>query len=289
MSNGCFSWSWIVAYILLLVNLSLVFYVFEQSHSTINCESSSSSSSSISGSISRSSSSNTHKNGFALSTTIETRDRPLALVDYAPKPIATIKSRASIGNVILEGEQLQIGAELGVYRGDFALNTLSKWKSCSKYVLVDLWGHQDNYADNSNKVDSGHQANYEYTMGRLGNFSHLLEVCRNYTTTCAERYPDEYFDFIYVDARHDYKGVLVDLHAWWPKLKVGGIIGGHDYVKQNDGPKQSGQDWTLNYDGTRDKLGRAVKGAVDEFAALVYRQVVVTYRDLHFNTWLMRK
>eukprot|EP00602_Paraphysomonas_sp_CaronLab_P001409 CAMPEP_0185026248 /NCGR_PEP_ID=MMETSP1103-20130426/10182_1 /TAXON_ID=36769 /ORGANISM="Paraphysomonas bandaiensis, Strain Caron Lab Isolate" /LENGTH=114 /DNA_ID=CAMNT_0027559757 /DNA_START=408 /DNA_END=749 /DNA_ORIENTATION=- len=114
-------------------------------------------------------------------------------------------------------------------------------------------------------------------MSRLSNYSKVLEVCQNYTTVCATRYPDNFFDFIYVDARHDYKGVLVDLHTWWPKLKRGGIIGGHDYVTQNDGPMQSGQDWTINFDGTRDKLGRAVKGAVDEFASSICRQVVVTY------------
>lgn len=29
---------------------------------------------------------------------------------------------------------------------------------------------------------------------------------------------DGYFDFIYLDARHDYGGVVEDLHAWWPKV-----------------------------------------------------------------------
>jgi hypothetical protein len=30
--------------------------------------------------------------------------------------------------------------------------------------------------------------------------------------------------------RHDYCGVMEDLVAYWPKLRSGGIIAGHDYV-----------------------------------------------------------
>jgi len=37
------------------------------------------------------------------------------------------------------------------------------------------------------------------------------------------------FDFIYIDARHDYAGVLEDLRAWWPLLKRDGIIAGDDF------------------------------------------------------------
>ena len=40
------------------------------------------------------------------------------------------------------------------------------------------------------------------------------------------RFEDGYFDFIYVDARHDFKGVWEDLVAYWPKLRAGGIFAG---------------------------------------------------------------
>lgn len=36
-------------------------------------------------------------------------------------------------------------------------------------------------------------------------------------------------DFVYIDASHDYESVKQDLQAWYPKLKIGGTIGGHDY------------------------------------------------------------
>jgi len=89
----------------------------------------------------------------------------------------------------------------------------------------------------------------------------------------------DYFDFIYVDARHDFKGVTLDLELYWPKLKVGGIIAGHDYVTNDE----TGQNWTVNYDGTIDMTGTVVKGAVDAFAVSVCRQVTVSYREGSFN------
>jgi len=45
----------------------------------------------------------------------------------------------------------------------------------------------------------------------------------------ASLFPDEYFDFVFVDAAHDRESVLADLRAWWPKIKVGGRLAGHDY------------------------------------------------------------
>ena len=33
-----------------------------------------------------------------------------------------------------------------------------------------------------------------------------------------------------VDAVHDYQGALIDMCDWWPKLKPGGVMAGHDYL-----------------------------------------------------------
>ena len=57
----------------------------------------------------------------------------------------------------------------------------------------------------------------------------------------AKLYEDESLDFIFVDADHKYESVIEDLKSWYPKLKYGRTIGGHDY------------DWA------------GVKQAVDEF------------------------
>jgi len=50
----------------------------------------------------------------------------------------------------------------------------------------------------------------------------------------AEKYEDEFFDFIYIDANHGYEFCKEDLNAWYPKVKSGGYISGHDYIKHLD-------------------------------------------------------
>lgn len=48
-----------------------------------------------------------------------------------------------------------------------------------------------------------------------------------------------------------------DIVNWWPKLRKGGIIAGHDYVTQDEVGRD--QDWTVNYDGTKDETRTVVK------------------------------
>lgn len=51
----------------------------------------------------------------------------------------------------------------------------------------------------------------------------------------AQQFPDNYFDFVYIDAGHTYDDTMSDMQAWWPKCKVGGLFGGHDYGTVNGG------------------------------------------------------
>lgn len=204
--------------------------------------------------------------------------------------VPPFKYRNHLG-FIAEEEKMKIGAELGVQRGIFAQEILDRWTSAKEYHLIDLWTHQDNYVDSANVKQEIQNKFMNEALQRLQVFDGrtAIKVCRNYTVVCVKNYPNEYFDFIYVDARHDYKGVSIDIEDWWRKLKVGGIMAGHDYVHQMDGPQQTLQNWTKNFDGTYTSSGRAVKGAIDDFAARYSLQVTISYRERSFNTWAIRK
>ena len=189
-------------------------------------------------------------------TILESRDKFASL---------SFNTRDDFGH-ILEKEKFKIGVELGVQRGHFAEKTLSGWHGCERYVLVDLWAKQKNYIDLANNYD--HARIKKEALHRMKPFREKgvnIEVCHNYTSSCVGNYEDGTFDYIYVDARHDFKGVYIDIVEWWSKLRVGGIMAGHDYVTQFEGP-QTGQDWTRNFDGTIDETHSVVKGAVDKFA-----------------------
>lgn len=44
-----------------------------------------------------------------------------------------------------------------------------------------------------------------------------------------DRFEDGELDFVYVDGAHDYENAKKDIQAWLPKVRVGGMLGGHDY------------------------------------------------------------
>jgi hypothetical protein len=69
---------------------------------------------------------------------------------------------------------------------------------------------------------------------------------------------------------------------------------GHDFVTQDEGPTRTGQNWTINYDGTVDETGLVAYGAVldffnDESRLDRYRQVVQTYQEDRWWSWAVRK
>jgi len=61
----------------------------------------------------------------------------------------------------------------------------------------------------------------------------LLEYLNTHIADSAEAaqiFDDESVDFCFVDASHVEEDVVRDIKAWWPKIKVGGTLGGHDYT-----------------------------------------------------------
>jgi hypothetical protein len=68
---------------------------------------------------------------------------------------------------------------------------------------------------------------YWYMIGRMSRFGRYVHS-RERSSVAAELAIGS-FDFIYIDANHSYEEVREDLRLWFPKVKLGGIIGGHDY------------------------------------------------------------
>jgi glycosyltransferase involved in cell wall biosynthesis len=49
----------------------------------------------------------------------------------------------------------------------------------------------------------------------------------------ADLFADDSIDFAFIDAAHDYHNVRTDLQAWWPKVRPGGMLAGHDYTNSH--------------------------------------------------------
>jgi hypothetical protein len=141
------------------------------------------------------------------------------------------------------------GAEIGVKLGKYSDELLTNWRG-EELVSIDPWlaADPDEYVDRSNVSQEEFDRYYADTRERLSRFGDRSSIWRTTSVEAAARVPDHSFDFVYIDARHDYDSVKEDLEAWCAKVRPGGILAGHDYV---DGDLPQGEFY--------------VKSAVDEF------------------------
>ncbi len=56
-----------------------------------------------------------------------------------------------------------------------------------------------------------------------------IVVSRRLSSDAAPLLKDNEYDFIYIDGDHSYNGVKEDINNYLPKLKLDGILAGHDY------------------------------------------------------------
>jgi hypothetical protein len=141
------------------------------------------------------------------------------------------------------------GAEIGVKTGRYSDELLSNWRG-AELVSIDPWlsADPDEYIDRSNVSQDEFERYYQMTRDRLQRHGSRSTIWRMTSVEAAAKVSDHSFDFVYIDARHDYDSVKEDLEAWCAKVRAGGILAGHDYA---DGDFPQG------------KFG--VKSAVDEF------------------------
>jgi predicted O-methyltransferase YrrM len=61
------------------------------------------------------------------------------------------------------------------------------------------------------------------------NIEDIVTPVKLESTIASRNYEDNSLDFVFIDANHGYEDVKKDIQAWYPKVKPGGYIGGHDY------------------------------------------------------------
>ena len=75
---------------------------------------------------------------------------------------------------------------------------------------------------------------FETTKRRFHNDESVV-ITRGRSNIEYSKFENGFFDFIYIDALHTYKSTKEDITNWYPKLKKGGIIAGHDYCLKDIG------------------------------------------------------
>ena len=71
------------------------------------------------------------------------------------------------------------------------------------------------------------------------NVREVVKDIKKNSWEAANEFEDESVDFIFIDADHKYESVVKDIQAWLPKLKVGGVMSGHDFTQPTAGVKKA--------------------------------------------------
>ena len=113
------------------------------------------------------------------------------------------------------------GAEVGVYKGYYSKVLLDNIPNL-ELLCVDNWANRRR------------RNFYSVAKEELEIYPNAVIIHKD-SVEAAKEVENESLDFIFIDAAHDYENVKKDIESWTPKVKIGGIISGHDYYKFRDG------------------------------------------------------
>ena len=123
-------------------------------------------------------------------------------------------------------EHKLICAEIGVWIGENAQDMLTIDKEMELYAI-------DAYTNIGITDDTSQGSSDEVkakAYNRLSVFGDRVKFVYKQSEDAYKDYSDEFFDYVYIDGDHAYKSIKRDIELWYPKVKVGGILAGHDII-----------------------------------------------------------
>lgn len=139
--------------------------------------------------------------------------------------------RAQLGGFLNDLGLTGEGVEIGTLYGAYAQDILKSWRG--RIHCVDPWMNQAEsvYFDGANKLNMDHV--FEQAKSNLQGYGRAT-LHRMMSLNAVGRFEDGSLDFVYLDGNHGIDSVRADIAAWWPKVKIGGIVSGHDFFTRYD-------------------------------------------------------
>ncbi len=155
--------------------------------------------------------------------------------------IMEIQYRKDLVKLLTEMDILGDVAEIGVAEGRFSKVLLES--GIPKLYMVDIWTSIPDMKGDVTSPQEWHDRNYKEAQERVASFGDKATLLKGFSNAMATQIPDESLSLLYIDAGHDYASVMQDLQIWFPKVKPGCIIAGHDYLNPAYGVGQAVQDF----------------------------------------------
>lgn len=114
-------------------------------------------------------------------------------------------------------------AECGVDRGCFSEMILTV-NQPHKLYLIDQWG-SSRY---SKSIKAGVQEQFSDQLA-----AGSVEICEGTSFEEIRKFPENYFDWVYIDTNHQFQTTCDELAACAERVKQDGFIVGHDYTIGN--------------------------------------------------------
>jgi hypothetical protein len=118
-----------------------------------------------------------------------------------------------------------------------------------KLLAIDNWNNDENTRRQNGRGLSGEVE----TRRILAPYNAI--VIKKDSMEAVKDVPDESLDFVFIDADHIYSSVKEDIREWSKKVRMGGIVSGHDYYIFPYSRKK----------GESPEVYRGVLDAVDEY------------------------
>lgn len=152
-------------------------------------------------------------------------------MDY-PKAISDLrnlghKKRKRIWKPFMQKYDCETICELGVCEGENFELMIEHGPELA--VAVDAWIDDGVPSRNDIGLTKETLENQYQSFASRMNSLPFVKIYREYTFDAVKRFPDEYFDLVYIDADHTYKACLQDIKDWFPKIKKGRFLLGDDY------------------------------------------------------------
>jgi hypothetical protein len=123
--------------------------------------------------------------------------------------------------------------EVGVYEGINAKHMLIACPKMKLY-LVDDWSNLTVYTGGPVQEEGARniiKGVAHFNLTTCGANERIGFTYKN-SEESSKLFTDGFFDYVYIDGDHTHDAVKLDLELWFPKVKSGGLLGGHDFAMQ---------------------------------------------------------